>query len=201
MGSVLALALAAGCRGWTGAHVELTTAAAVTALSEAEAGRSRPVRLTGAVTYQFSPDPRFLLEDASGSITLDTSAANAPAGTFDIGNEVTLSGYTWRTPSETLVVVRDVRTVAGGRLPTPQRVTGADLKAGRHAGRWVEAEGVVHTARIEQDGQLITGAEHRARAGRSFASAERTASPEAHSSTPASAPAASRDRYVRRSAP
>jgi signal transduction histidine kinase/CheY-like chemotaxis protein len=152
---LVAMALAAaGCRGWPATRGPLTTAADVTALSESDAGRSRPVRISGAITFHFGDEPRYLIEDVSGSVSIDTSAVQAPPGAFAIGNALTLTGYTWRSATETVVVAKEVRQLGADRLPTPVRVTGADLKAGQQAGRWVEAEGVVHTVRIEQDGQL-----------------------------------------------
>jgi signal transduction histidine kinase/DNA-binding response OmpR family regulator len=165
--AAIAVLVVAGCGGWPGVGGTLTTAAAVNELRTDDHDPPRPVQLRGAITYRFGGDPRYLVEDASGSVTIDTSGATIdtsgitpvggpvpPGAAFALGNEVALTGHTRRTATENVVVVTRTRLVARGRLPSPARVTGADLKAGLHAGRWVEAEGVVHTARLEQDGQL-----------------------------------------------
>lgn len=126
---------------------ELETAAAVHALTPAEAGRGLPVRLEGVVTYHTTRAPNALfVQDATGGvfIRLDGQRPAARAG-----DRVGLRGRTGPGDYAPVVRLEELERLGTAPLPAPVPVTRHELAAGRHDSRRVSLEGVVVAAYVE----------------------------------------------------
>ncbi len=132
----------------------LTLAHQVHSLTAAEASKGYPIHLRGVVTY-YDPylDNRqiiLFIHDASGSMFASVPKASAeftPAGTF-----VDLHGTSGM--GDFAPIVSQPRLSIIGRsypLPTnPTPVSLTHLLTGEEDGQWVEVEGVVHSASVDE---------------------------------------------------
>lgn len=115
-------------------------------LSSAEAERLIPVKLTGIVTDLSGYKNSFFFQDPTGGISVDrTDSADVHAG--DMVEIVGTSGPGLFAP----VVLASKVTVTGHSPPPPtHRFTYGDLFGGAQDSQWVEIEGIVHTAKVEE---------------------------------------------------
>jgi len=136
--------------------LELTTANAVHSLRSTEAKRAFPVHLRGVVTYYdtyfSSTGPFAFISDASGSVFVQftpTAAAVEP------GDLVEVRGVTGPGDFAPIVDKASVQFVAKTQLPpNAPRITAAHMRTGADDARWVEAEGVVRAATVD-NGYLV----------------------------------------------
>lgn len=115
-------------------------------LSSAQAERLIPVKLTGVVTDLSGYKNSFFFQDETGGISVDrTDSADVHAG--DRVEIVGTSG-----PGLFAPVVLASKVIVTGQSPPPptHRFTYGDLFGGAQDSQWVEIEGIVHFARIEE---------------------------------------------------
>lgn len=138
--ALLAAPLAAGAV----ERVELTTAAAVRALTEAEARSPRAVLLRGIVVGAADPEGiAFVIQDQTEGIYVQAPADLAVGVTR--GDRVEIEGVTDPGGFAPYVVASSVRKLGSGPLPEPIRVTLDELNAGQMDAKWVEFTGIVRS--------------------------------------------------------
>lgn len=115
-------------------------------LSSAQAERLIPVKLTGVVTDLSGYKNSFFFQDETGGISVDrTDSADVHAG-----DRVEIIGTSG--PGLFAPVVLASRVIVTGQSPPPatHRFMYGDLFGGAQDSQWVEIEGIVHFARIEE---------------------------------------------------
>jgi signal transduction histidine kinase/ActR/RegA family two-component response regulator len=117
----------------------------IRSLSTEQAARGLPVRLRAVVTYYDPVSLELFVQDASGGIYVQSEKALS----IERGQEIELTGITGPGDFAPEVIKPQVRVLGRGTLPPPRRVTIDDMASGREDSQWVEAEGVVHSAVIE----------------------------------------------------
>jgi signal transduction histidine kinase/CheY-like chemotaxis protein len=113
--------------------------------------RGYPVRLQGLVTYQNVASKSLIMQAGAAGILVDTSGIAEQVTT---GHAVEIEGFSTTRDRATVIVATAVRDLKSGSMPAPQPVSAADLRAERYSYRWVEAEGVVRSARVDNDGRF-----------------------------------------------
>ena len=129
----------------------LEHASDIRALSPQEADRGMPVRLHGVVTYY---DPRLLdlfVQDSTAGIYVELKSATVKPDGLWQGQEIELTGITASGDFAPEVVKPRVRILGPGTLPVPRKVSIEELSSGEDDSQWVEGEGVVHAAAIEDN--------------------------------------------------
>jgi len=123
----------------------------IRALSPQEADRGMPVRLRAVVTYY---DPRqmdLFIQDSTAGIYVELKgAAEKPDGLWQ-GQEIELTGITSSGDFAPEVVKPHVRILGPGVLPAAHKVSIEELSSGEEDSQWVEGEGIVHAAGIEDN--------------------------------------------------
>jgi hypothetical protein len=127
----------------------LTKAHDAHSLTSEQAARGYPVHLRTVVTY-YDPyiDPRHptvWVSDSSGGIYVELSSV--PAVSFKAGDMVEITGISAAGGYAPIVKASEVRAIGKSPLPSPKRVTFAQILTGAEDGQWVEVEGVVHAVR------------------------------------------------------
>jgi signal transduction histidine kinase/CheY-like chemotaxis protein len=138
---------AAACAppGETGGATPLRSAAAVSALSLAEAGAGRDVELTGVVTI-YDPSWNLLyLDDGTGVLRVDTSGSTDLTTTGGLFHVV---GRTFVRDGEALLRPIHYETSSRPR-GRDQAVSAKDLTSGKWDGRRVELRGVLRNVLLE----------------------------------------------------
>jgi hypothetical protein len=107
------------------------------------------VHLRAVVTY-YDPyiDPRHptvWVSDSSGGIYVELSSV--PAVPFKAGDLVEITGVSAAGGYAPIVKASEARVIGKSPLPSPPRVTFAQILTGAEDGQWVEVEGVVHAVR------------------------------------------------------
>ena len=130
-----------------------TTAGEVRSLSVAGASASRPVRLTGVVTFSLSRNKHFYLQDKTGGVRVVWDAANRD---LRPGEPVQVIGTT--TGGTFLPEVKAALVISTGEpceecLPLPAWYTLTLDDSGYVDGQWVEVEAVVQRV-WQHDGWL-----------------------------------------------
>src|SRR5262245_9084264 len=142
---------AASCR-QSGDLRLLTDIRQVRELSAEEARLGYPVRVRGKIISLEQASNILILHDGDMGVPVDLSGAQA---TVEIGQQVEVTGFT-RDGDDTAMIIRPVLTVSGkGEMPKPRAVSIRELAAGSAAYEWVEVHGVVRSAKISNDGQLL----------------------------------------------
>ena len=126
----------------------LTSVTEVRQLRLADAERGHPVRLRGIVTYYHAPSSSLVLQTGADGILVDATQIQAPIAS---GREIEVVGVTGIRESSAIVVGTAVKDLQTAQMPAPTRVSIADLRSGAFSYRWVEAAGVVRSARVEND--------------------------------------------------
>src|SRR5579872_5612969 len=119
----------------------------VRGLSAEEAARGLPVLLRAVVTYYDPASLELFVQDASGGIYVRCEKALS----IERGQQIELTGITGPGDFAPEVIQPRVHVLGLGTLPTPRRVTIDDMVSGREDSQWVEMEGVVHSAVIEDN--------------------------------------------------
>jgi signal transduction histidine kinase len=117
----------------------LTNAAQVRALSQADAVRQLPVRLSGVVLLR-EGSSMTLMDDTAGVYVENTEG---PFPNFNRGDIVEVEGFS--DPGKFAPIMKAVanRKLGRGQIPEPQVVTYDDLLMGQFGSQWVQVSGVV----------------------------------------------------------
>jgi len=126
----------------------LTNTTQVRELPLAEPERGYPVRLRGITTYYHAPSAALILQAGADGILIDVSRIQTP---IVQGREVEIVGATGVRESSAIVEATALEELRPSPPPDATRVSIADLQSGRFSYRWVEAVGVVRSARVEND--------------------------------------------------
>jgi signal transduction histidine kinase/CheY-like chemotaxis protein len=128
----------------------LERAAQIRNLSVEEAALGLPVKLHAVVTYNDPLSGELFVQDASAGIyvSLDKPATVTP------GQQVEITGVTSPGDFAPEVNKSDVRVLGPGVLPTPRKVSIDEMASGHEDSQWIESEGIVHAAAID-DRRLI----------------------------------------------
>jgi signal transduction histidine kinase/CheY-like chemotaxis protein len=148
-----ALVLAASCAACErAAHTEtlplLTSPKQVRQLRLADAARGYPVRLRGTATYYHVSSASLILQSGADGVLVDASQIH---DSIAPGREIEVTGVTGIGESSAIVVGTAVKDLQPAEMPAATRVSIADLRSGAFSYQWVEATGVVRSARIEND--------------------------------------------------
>ncbi len=149
--SLFAAVLAARCDRSPRSSSVLTTIDQVRQLRPAQGGRGYAVRLQGTATYQHAEEKSLVIQDGTAALLVDTSKIQ---NEIPLGHAVEVEGSSSVRDASIVVVATRVRDLKSGRMPEARHVSAADLRSGNFSNQWVEAEGVVHSARVENDGRF-----------------------------------------------
>jgi signal transduction histidine kinase/CheY-like chemotaxis protein len=130
----------------------LTSILEIQRLGPAEAERGYPVRIRGTATYYHESSSSLVVQAGSQGILVETSRVQTPIAA---GREIEVVGLTGPGESTPIVIGTSVTELQPARPPAPERVTAADLRSGEFSYRWVEATGVVRSAREEGDQRFL----------------------------------------------
>jgi signal transduction histidine kinase/CheY-like chemotaxis protein len=126
----------------------LTSTIEVRRLPLADAKRGYPVRLRGIATYYHASSNALILQTGADGILVDTTRIEVPIAA---GREIEVVGVTGTRESAAIVVGTAMKDLQTAQFPAATRVSMADLRSGAVSYRWVEAAGVVRSARVEND--------------------------------------------------
>jgi signal transduction histidine kinase len=129
----------------------LTTAAAVRALSPAEAAKERPVQLSGILLLVTRQRDALVLRDDTDGIYVELNYAIGDARRP--GDRLEVSGVTSAGDFAPMVRAKSVTWIGTGPLPAARPTTIAEINAGGFDAAWIELEGIVRSckpARLEQ---------------------------------------------------
>ena len=129
---------------------ELDHASEIRSLSPEEAGRGLPVRLHAVVTYYDSSTLDLFVQDRTAGIYVEVKDSSKPVGLAQ-GQDIELTGVTAPGDFAPEVVRPKFRILGTGVLPEPRRVSFDEMLSGSSDSQWVEGEGVVHAAAIEDN--------------------------------------------------
>ncbi|HKW99324.1 MAG TPA: ATP-binding protein [Bryobacteraceae bacterium] len=120
-------------------------AAQIRALPPEEAARGFPVLLRAVVTFYDAAGNDLFVQDETGGIYIAVDRK------LDIqrGQLVDVSGVTSAGDFAPVVAQPHVRVLGPGVLPQPRKVSDEDLYSGIEDSQWIEIEGVVHAAIID----------------------------------------------------
>ena len=138
-----------GCGPRTDGRV-LTTAGQIRDLRPADAERGYPVKLRGITTYYHASSNSLIVQTGDEGIRVDTSKIQGPIAR---GREVAIEGFTGVRES-TPIVAGTALTDHGPSLQLARRVSAGELASKSISYQYVEAAGIVHSARVENDGQF-----------------------------------------------
>ena len=145
--------IGAGCRRSTDrANLSvLRTVRQVLSLSPDDAELGHPVLVRGVITYYFADSNTLIIQDSTGGILIQKPQTGAA---LKMGDEVEVQGSSGRGEPFNLVISSALRVLDAGELPNPEKLTLRDLASGAECYRWVEAEGIVRSATLDNDAQL-----------------------------------------------
>ena len=127
----------------------LERASEIRALSPQEADRGLPVRLRAVVTYYDAAASDLFVQDSTAGIYVELKgAAEKPEGLRQ-GQQVELTGSTASGDFAPEVIKPRIRILGPGVMPTARKVSIEEISSGEEDSQWVEGEGVVHAAAIE----------------------------------------------------
>ncbi|HLH01843.1 MAG TPA: response regulator [Bryobacteraceae bacterium] len=140
----------------------LTRVRQILTLSRSEANKGYPVHLRAVVTYygpslvgEFDttePGPDLFVHDASGGIWVHLDG-NAPKP--QVGDLLDLSGKTEQPDFAPQIAQAHWTTIGRAPLPPAPRVTFSQMISSREDGQWVEAQGIVRSAKIDSHSGLL----------------------------------------------
>ena len=125
----------------------LTTAAAIHALSPAQAAAARPVRVRAVVTYVNEDGFYLFLQDASDGIFVDASDARSPP--THPGDVALVEGVTAPGLFAPQIRLRRLTVVGTAPLPAARPSAYAELASGKLDSRLVSLEGTVRAIGLE----------------------------------------------------
>ena len=131
------------------AETVLEHARDIRALSPQEADRGMPVRLRAVVTYYDAAQSDLFVQDSTAGIYVELKGAvGRPDGLWQ-GQQIEMTGITASGDFAPEVVKPRIRILGPGVLPAPRKVSIEEISSGEEDSQWVEGEGVVHAAAIE----------------------------------------------------
>ncbi|MGD0125895.1 MAG: response regulator [Terriglobia bacterium] len=124
----------------------LTRIEQIRALTRQDAGRGYPVKVLATVTFS-APDYQILfVQDASGSIFVDSPETGTQQLTR--GDRVEIEGTTWLPDFAPNIKAAVIRRLGPGTLPEPVRLSYEDLQRIDRDCDWVEVEGIVRSIEL-----------------------------------------------------
>jgi len=129
------------------AAAELTSVAAIHALSPAQAAEARPVRVRAVVTFVNEDGFYLFLEDASGATFVD--ASDAPSPPARPGDVAIVEGVTAPGLFAPQIRLRRLSVVGTASPPPARPSTYAELASGKLDSRLVSLEGRVRSVGVE----------------------------------------------------
>ncbi len=111
-----------------------------------------PVRLRGTVTYVDSQLEQFFFQDSTGGLRSDNISANVM---LDDGAFVELTGIATEGGSSPAGAFEQIRVIRWSGLPQAVRSRARDLVSGKLQYQFVEIEGRVQSAAIDDSGRLM----------------------------------------------
>lgn len=163
LASVLLWVAASGCTRFSPSAPSgpLTTVEQVRRLTREEAAAQPPVRLRGTLTYVDGQLEEFFLQDSTGGFRSDNISDSL---LLDAGSFVELTGTATEgglSPAGTAEQVRLIRSVV---LPQAVRAGPRDLVSGKLQYRFIQMEGRVQSAAIDDSGRLVLMVDSESRA-------------------------------------
>jgi len=131
------------------AETVLERASDIRALSPQEADRGMPLRLRAVVTYYDAVQSDLFVQDATAGIYVELKGAAEGSEGLRQGQQIELTGITASGDFAPEVVKPRIRILGPGVLPAPRKVSIEEISSGEEDSQWVEGEGVVHAAAIE----------------------------------------------------
>jgi hypothetical protein len=128
----------------------LTTVRQIRDLRPTEAERGYPVRLRGITTYYHAASKSLIVQAGDEGVLVDASKIHGPIAR---GREVTIEGVTGARESSAIVIGTALAD-HGASLQLAQGVSAEEIASRAFSYRYVEAVGIVHSARIENDGRF-----------------------------------------------
>ena len=126
----------------------LTSAASVRSLSDEQAKRAIPVRITGVLTFVDSDWRQLFLQDSTGGIYVKYAGAKFP---LMQGQRVTIKGLTNPGDYAPVIIAPKLEFKGRGELPYPIKITAHDALSGVLDSQFVEIDGVIHSINSEQN--------------------------------------------------
>ena len=121
----------------------MTNAAAIRALTSAQAAAALPVVIQGVVIAEVEPAQRALvIQDTTAGVYV--LAPSYVFGSVHRGELLEVTGVTDPGEFAPIVKVKQFRRLGKATIPPPKKVTYADLLSGHLDGQWVELTGVIH---------------------------------------------------------
>jgi diguanylate cyclase (GGDEF)-like protein len=132
---------------------ELTSAGAVHALSQEQAGKGLPVHLRGVVTFYDVPTNSLFVSDATGGVYVWVPPK--PVLPLKRGTLVDITGVSQPGDFAAIVSNRRLSVLGQSRQPTrAPRVSVEGLATGMYDCQWVEIEGVIRS--VSRAGHMVT---------------------------------------------
>ena len=117
-----------------------------------QSGDQVPVRLRGTITYVDGQLEQFFFQDSTGGLRSDNISGNVILG---VGSFVELTGTATEGGSSPAGAFDQVRAIRVGALPQAVRAQPRDLVSGKLQYRFVQIEGRVQSAAIDDSGRLV----------------------------------------------
>ncbi|MGD0014116.1 MAG: response regulator [Bryobacteraceae bacterium] len=111
-----------------------------------------PVRFRGTITYVDVQLEQFFFQDSTGGLRSDNISADLVLG---IGSFMELTGTATEGGSSPAGAFEQVRVISVGALPQAVRARPRDLVSGKLQYRFVQIEGRVQSAAIDDSGRLV----------------------------------------------
>jgi PAS domain S-box-containing protein len=131
----------------------LKSVAGVRKLTQSQARLGYPVQLRGTVTYYDSTGNTLYVQDATAGIFVQL---REQAPQLKIGQQLELSGITSVVDDAPAIIHPRLKTIGGYLLPRLQQVSFESSATAKQNGLWVETEGVIRAAAVENDYALLT---------------------------------------------
>jgi len=128
----------------------LSQASQIRNLSPEEADHGLAVQLHAVVTYYDASQVDLFVQDATAGIYVELKRSQKPAGLAQ-GQEVELTGITSSGDFAPEVTKPQIRIVGPGVMPAARKVSFDEMSSGSQDSQWVEGEGLVHAAAIEDN--------------------------------------------------
>jgi signal transduction histidine kinase/CheY-like chemotaxis protein len=142
-----------GCAPWASSEQRgpLTSVRQIRRLPADSAGQV-PVRLRGTITYADGELEQFFFQDSTGGFRSDNISDNL---VLESGALVELTGTATEGGSSPAGTAEHVTVVSYGVLPAPVHAAPRDLISGKLQYRFVQIEGRVQSAGIDNNGRLV----------------------------------------------
>ena len=128
----------------------LVEASQIRNLSPEEADHGLPVRLKAVVTYYDAGQVDLFVQDATAGIYVELKKSQKPPALAQ-GQEIEITGITSAGDFAPELTKPEIRIVGAGIMPAPRRVSFDEMSSGSQDSQWVEGEGLVHAAAIEDN--------------------------------------------------